>query len=192
MTGGCHCGAVRFRVRSKRRTVLECNCLICVKKGNLHLLVGERDFELVSGRGVLSVYTFGAHMAEHYFCSLCGIHPFYRPQSPPDPTLWDINVRALDDNAMARFRVEPLDGQGIDATVIAALKAELPKASLERKYIALCEDGIYNPSEQTARLRIPQNKLDAVVVRIQNALAGIGRRLASEAVSDKTPKRARK
>jgi hypothetical protein len=185
---------VRFRVLvSKQQTALDCNCLICVKKGNLHLLVGERDFELVSGRDVLAVYTFGARIAQHYFCTGCGIHPFYRPQSPPNPTKWDINVRCLDDGAMARFNIEPLDGQGIDATVITALKAEFPKASLERKYIALCEEGIYNVPGQTARLHVTPDALDGIVQRLQHALVGIGNRLASEAnaVHGKKKERAR-
>jgi hypothetical protein len=188
LTGGCHCGAVRFRVRARQRAVLDCNCRVCIKKGNLHLLVGERDFELLSGRDALAVYTFGARVAQHYFCSGCGIHPFYRPHSLPDPTLWDVNARCLDDGALARFRIEALDGHGIEATATAALKSAFPKASLERKYIALCEEGIYSPSRQTARLRVTPIALDGIVRRIQDAIAGIGKRLASEedAVQDKT------
>ena len=35
--GGCHCGRVRFRIRADLRTIGECNCSICTKKGILHL-----------------------------------------------------------------------------------------------------------------------------------------------------------
>ena len=46
--GGCHCGAVRFRVRAAERRHLVCNCSICAKKGMLGLIVPEADFELVA------------------------------------------------------------------------------------------------------------------------------------------------
>lgn len=181
-TGGCHCGAVRFRVRvAATQPLLDCNCLICMKKGHLHLLASEHDFEIVSGRDALATYTFGARMAQHYFCTECGIHAFYRPRSPLDPTQWDVNARCLDDDAFRAFRIEPLDGEGLEASVVAALKAELPRSSLERRYIALCEQGIYNTSAQASRLGVDRAALDATVLRIQRVLATIGERLAAKA-----------
>ena len=109
LEGGCHCGAVRFRVRPKTFEALDCNCSVCTKKGLLHLIVREEDFELVSGMEGLSVYTFGTHVAKHYFCKTCGVAPFYRPRSHPDQ--WDVNVRCLDGDAMSRFRIVPFDGR---------------------------------------------------------------------------------
>lgn len=180
--GGCHCGAVRFRVRAAtEQPLLDCNCLICVKKGHLHLLASERDFEIVSGRDALATYTFGARMAQHYFCTECGIHAFYRPRSPLDPTQWDVNARCLDNDAFRAFRIEPLDGEALEASVIATLKAELPRSSLERRYIALCEQGIYNASAQASRLGVDHTSLNATVLRIQHVLADIGERLAAKA-----------
>lgn len=35
--GGCHCGAVAFRVRVRSWRALDCNCSICRLKGFLHL-----------------------------------------------------------------------------------------------------------------------------------------------------------
>jgi hypothetical protein len=191
LTGGCHCGAVRFRVRRppETATLLDCNCLICVKKGNRHLIVGEDDFELLSGRDVLNVYTFGARVPQHYFCTVCGIHAFYRPQAPPDRTQWDVNVRCLDlddrgETALGHLEVEALDGQKIEDTVIALLKAEFPETeSLERKYMAVCEEGIFNTSLQTARLDVTPEVVDGIVARLQLALRRIGDRLAAEALA---------
>ena len=107
--GGCHCGAVRFRVRVRSFDAIDCNCSVCAKKGFLHLIVPEDDFELLRGDDVLSTYTFGTHTAKHYFCSRCGIHSFYRPRSHPDKI--DVNVRCLEGVTLDTFRVSPFDGQ---------------------------------------------------------------------------------
>ena len=109
LEGGCHCGAVRYRVRARHRNAVECNCSICAKKGFLHFLVDEDDFELLRGADELTTYTFGTHTAKHHFCSRCGIHSFYRPRSHPDKI--DVNVRCLDGVGPADFEMSEFDGQ---------------------------------------------------------------------------------
>jgi hypothetical protein len=113
--GGCHCGRVRFRVRVERFEALDCNCSICTKKGFLHLIVPKDAFELLSGEGDLSTYTFNTGVAKHTFCRACGIHPFYTPRSHPDGV--DVNVRALDGDAMGRFSIVPFDGRAWEENV---------------------------------------------------------------------------
>jgi len=54
MSGGCHCGRVRFRVTADLSRVTECNCSICTKKGFLHLIVAPEQFELGAQAGLLS------------------------------------------------------------------------------------------------------------------------------------------
>src|SRR5262249_59893900 len=56
--GGCHCGAVRFRVALERYEALECNCSMCSKKGNLHLIVAREHFTLLRGADSLTTYQF--------------------------------------------------------------------------------------------------------------------------------------
>jgi len=107
--GGCHCGAVRFRVRIARWEALECNCSVCGKKGFVHLIVSPQEFELLSGEAELRTYTFNTHVAKHRFCRICGIHPFYTPRSHPDKI--DVNVRCLDDAPLEKFTIEPFDGR---------------------------------------------------------------------------------
>ena len=113
--GGCHCGRVRFRVRTNELRALDCNCSICTKKGFLHLIVTKDAFELLSGASDLTTYTFGTGVAKHTFCSVCGMHPFYTPRSHPDGV--DVNVRCLDGDAASRFTVEPFDGRHWEANV---------------------------------------------------------------------------
>ena len=109
MTGGCHCGRVRFRVTADLSRVTECNCSICTKKGFLHLIVLPEQFELLSGADALTTYKFNTGTAKHTFCSTCGIHPFYVPRSDPDKI--DVNVRCLDDIDIAAMEPHTFDGQ---------------------------------------------------------------------------------
>ncbi len=109
LIGGCHCGAIRFRVRTETKTAIECNCSICTMKGFLHLIVAKDDFELTSGEDNLSDYRFNTCTARHLFCKTCGIHSFYVPRSHPDG--FDVNVRCLDDEEWQRFEITPFDGR---------------------------------------------------------------------------------
>lgn len=113
--GGCHCGAVRFRVAVERYEALECNCSMCRRKGNLHLIVPQDRFALLCGADALSAYAFNTQVATHTFCRICGIHPFYTPRSHPDCV--DVNVRCLDGDAVSRFRITPFDGANWEANV---------------------------------------------------------------------------
>ncbi|NCR41122.1 MAG: GFA family protein [Microcystis aeruginosa W13-11] len=106
--GGCHCGAIRFQVAIDHDQALDCNCSICQKKGFLHLIVPSAQFTLLRGEDFLSTYTFNTHTAQHYFCRVCGIHPFYRPRSHPDAI--DINLRCLDGNVLEDFQFQFFDG----------------------------------------------------------------------------------
>jgi len=115
--GGCHCGRVRFAVQAdlSQERILDCNCSICRKKGLLHLIVPEERFEILRGADDLETYRFGTGVAQHLFCSYCGVTPFYRPRSHPDGI--DVNVRCLDDVALDQLRIEPFDGQNWEESV---------------------------------------------------------------------------
>jgi hypothetical protein len=113
--GGCHCGAVRFRVAVERYEALECNCSMCRRKAILHLIVPQERFTLQRGAEALATYRFNTGIAQHRFCTTCGIHPFYTPRSHPDCI--DVNVRCLDGDAPSRFRIIPFDGANWEANV---------------------------------------------------------------------------
>jgi hypothetical protein len=63
-------------------------------KGILHLPTAAEDLELLKGKNALTVYTFGTGVAQHSFCSHCGMHAFYVPRSQPDRIT--VNARCLD------------------------------------------------------------------------------------------------
>jgi hypothetical protein len=110
ISGGCHCGAVRFVATVPASvTILDCNCSICAKAGFRHLIVGGEDFRLERGQDHLVSYRFGTGTAEHLFCGACGIKSFYRPRSHPDG--WSVNWNAVDDTSGIEARFERFDGR---------------------------------------------------------------------------------
>ena len=113
VTGGCHCGAVRFaaEVAGPPVAALDCNCSVCRMTGYIHIVVPHDKFELVSGRDCLASYRFGTGAAEHLFCRNCGVKSFYQPRSHPDS--WSINANCLDE--LVELEVEWFDGRNWDA-----------------------------------------------------------------------------
>jgi hypothetical protein len=113
--GGCHCGRVRFRVEDDLSRVTDCNCSICTKKGYLHLIVPRACFELLRGQDALTTYRFNTGVAQHNFCSTCGVHSFYVPRSDPDKI--DVNVRCLDGVDLASLRIGRFDGRNWEEAI---------------------------------------------------------------------------
>ena len=105
----CHCGAVNLEIRSAPTSVTDCNCSMCSKSGYLHLIVPADRFKLISGRDVLTTYSFNTHIAKHFFCSVCGVKSFYVPRSHPDGV--SVNVRCIDSDTIESMSVQPFDGR---------------------------------------------------------------------------------
>ena len=116
--GSCHCEAVRFRVTAPAELeVHECNCSICVRVGYLHLIVDRDRFELLAGRERLTTYRFNTGTAQHTFCAVCGVKPFYVPRSHPEGI--SVNARCLDPATVRARVVRPFDGRDWEANVNA-------------------------------------------------------------------------
>ncbi len=114
--GGCHCGSVSFEVDAPAELVVqECNCSICAKTGFLHLIVPRSRFRLLSGEDALTTYTFNTGVAQHHFCSRCGIKSWYVPRSHPDGV--SVNARCLDSDTIAGLVVEPFDGRNWEQNI---------------------------------------------------------------------------
>lgn len=93
--GSCHCGAVRFEVRSALTPAGRCNCSLCRRKGALMTpMMAAGNLRLLSGEEALTLYQFNTRTAKHYFCKHCGIYPFH--QTRKDPNLWRANIGCLD------------------------------------------------------------------------------------------------
>lgn len=110
VTGGCHCGAVRFTALSEREpAMLDCNCSICSATGYLHLFIPHERFSLERGGDNLTSYRFGSGEADHLFCKTCGIKSFYQPRSHPG--CWSVHLKCLDDPAVISPQITQFDGR---------------------------------------------------------------------------------
>lgn len=117
--GACHCGGVKFSVLlGSRLTVSLCNCGICYMSGHQELLLPEDRFKLHQGAQNLKPYRFGVGIADHTFCVICGIMPFYRPRSHPTG-YFSVNARCLDLSFAEHVEYYEFDGKNWDASMAA-------------------------------------------------------------------------
>ena len=111
VAGACHCGAVRFEVTlsdglaSGRR----CDCSFCAMRGAVAVSAKVGDLAITRGAEALARYTFGTHVAEHYFCSRCGIYTHHRRRSNPGE--FGVNLACLEGRSPLLPEVEVNDGR---------------------------------------------------------------------------------
>ena len=95
-TGGCLCGAVRYRITGPLRATSLCHCDSCRRAtGGPSLawaIFGEDDVEITSG--TLAVYESSPGV-ERGFCARCGTSLSYRRANRPG--LFDVTTASLDD-----------------------------------------------------------------------------------------------
>ncbi|HEX6859164.1 MAG TPA: GFA family protein [Caulobacteraceae bacterium] len=109
-TGGCHCGAVRFKCEADLSTVIECNCSHCSIKGLLMVFPPKSQFTLESGEDSLTQYRFNKRVIAHQFCKVCGVEPFAFGTDPKGVETAAINVRCLDGLDLTTLNRVPYDG----------------------------------------------------------------------------------
>ena len=94
--GQCHCGAVRFEVNltDGLSSVFRCNCSYCRMRGAVIAPFQKGGIRILEGEDKLSRYSFNTHVAQHFFCSRCGIGTHLQRRS--DPNLYGVNVACLE------------------------------------------------------------------------------------------------
>lgn len=81
----CHCGAVRFEAELPRELqASRCNCSICAMKGAAMVYLSVEKLRVTEGEETLACYRFNTMVAQHHFCSHCGIHCFHQARSNPE------------------------------------------------------------------------------------------------------------
>jgi hypothetical protein len=113
LTGGCHCGLVRFETTLDLDHVIACNCSICTKKGLLLAFVPSERFALRAGEDQLSDYQFNRKVIHHEFCPVCGVEAFARGTGPDGKPMVAVNVRCLDDCDISAIDAKPFDGRSL-------------------------------------------------------------------------------
>ena len=109
----CHCGEVELEIKESDGALnkfLRCNCTLCKKKGYIMTFAPITDVKITKGEDKLKLYQYHTKVAEHYFCSACGIYTHHKMRSRPDT--FGLNVGCIDD--IDQFKLENVglnDGQ---------------------------------------------------------------------------------
>jgi hypothetical protein len=108
-SGGCQCGAVRFRIRGELTGASICHCRMCQKAfGSFYApLVGTNGAEFAWTRGAPKLFQSSNHVRRG-FCGNCGT-----PLSFEDPQGIGLAIGAFDEPA----RVTPVVQYGIEAKI---------------------------------------------------------------------------
>jgi len=104
--GACHCNRIRFRVRACT-TVYAVDVPSKVRFPRLSIPV--ENFEPLTDESIMSMYavkTAAQSMGIHTFCSYCGVHVVYAPDT--DPNEIQVNVDCLDRTTIERVMVSYL------------------------------------------------------------------------------------
>lgn len=110
-TGQCHCGAVRFEATlvDGFNTIRRCTCSYCRMRGAVVVSAAVGGIRLLSGETCLTSYRFNTGVAQHFFCSRCGIYTHHQRRS--NPSQYGVNVACLDGVSPFDFHEIPvLDG----------------------------------------------------------------------------------
>ena len=111
--GGCHCGAVRYRVDLTLTELKACNCSICAKRGHLLAFAPASAFVLEKGEDAQSDYQFGKKRIHHLFCKTCGVASYSHASMPDGSGMVAINAGCLDNIDLSAIPVKPFDGKNL-------------------------------------------------------------------------------
>lgn len=96
LSGGCHCGSVRYEVAGNASNAVYCHCIDCAKTSGAApvawLCVAVGDFQVISGQ--MKHYASSSH-GTRKFCDTCGCLLLFQDQRFPEDI--DITLATLDD-----------------------------------------------------------------------------------------------
>lgn len=113
VTGGCHCGAVRFEAEVDTSSGIECNCSYCSKAAPLLAFTSAEEFRQTAGASDLTDYRFNKKVIAHLFCKYCGISAFGRGKGPDSTEMAAINLRCVDGIDLASIARKPFNGAAL-------------------------------------------------------------------------------
>lgn len=96
LTGGCHCGAVRYEMPAEVAHHALCHCVDCRRSSGAPAVswaLAANDAIRITGQ--TSVYASSEH-GRRYFCSACGTSLFYT-NDVIFPGMTDVQSATLDD-----------------------------------------------------------------------------------------------
>jgi len=112
-SGNCHCGKVRYSVKTKPLTevkVMSCNCSLCSRNGDLWIYPKKSEV-VIEGEDALTGYEFLHDDSLHSFCSDCGVSMFVDVR---DEDIMPINVRTINSIDVDGLILNRYDGKKND------------------------------------------------------------------------------
>ncbi|MFL6727274.1 MAG: GFA family protein [Sphingomicrobium sp.] len=112
LDGCCHCGAVKFTATLTEgfASARRCTCSICRMRGAVAVTSTPEHFRITQGADKLATYRFNTGVAEHHFCSICGIYTHHKRRS--NPSQLGVNVACLEGTSPFDFgEIVVHDGQ---------------------------------------------------------------------------------
>ena len=92
----CHCKNIKISVVFPEIiTPVKCNCSICQRRKEKMAVVEKKDVKVLIGSEFIKSYKFHTKVAEHFFCSNCGIYTHHIQRR--DTTKIGINLGCLED-----------------------------------------------------------------------------------------------
>ena len=113
VSGGCHCGAVRFEAEVDASSGIECNCSYCSKAAPLLAFTTADKFAQTEGADQMTDYRFNKQVIAHLFCSQCGVSAFGRGKGPDGTEMAAINLRCVDGIDLAAIEKQPFNGAAL-------------------------------------------------------------------------------
>lgn len=118
----CHCNAVELAIdipALDTEKLVRCDCSMCVRRAAIVTAVPIERVSVVKGADKLSLYQFHTQVAEHYFCSVCGIYTHHRRRA--NPSEYAINIGCIEGvNPLAYSDVKTLSGKAhpLDSQIV--------------------------------------------------------------------------
>ncbi|MFD2739119.1 GFA family protein [Sulfitobacter aestuarii] len=92
----CHCGAVLIEAHfpDGLANAQRCTCSFCRRRQAANVTALADSLRVLRGADNLTLYTWGSHSAQHYFCKTCGIYTHHRRRV--DPTQCGVNLGCIE------------------------------------------------------------------------------------------------
>ncbi|MHA3980478.1 GFA family protein [Halovulum sp. GXIMD14794] len=111
LNGSCHCGAVRFtaEIPEGLASARRCDCSFCAMRGAVAVTAPLDGLKVTQGADKLTLYTFNTGVAQHHFCSVCGIYTHHRRRSNPNE--YGVNLACLEGQTPFLPEIDVADGR---------------------------------------------------------------------------------
>ena len=90
--------------------------LKCSRKGFVMSTASSDELKIISGETYLNKYQWNTEIAEHYFCSKCGINTHHKRRS--DPKQYGYNIACIEGFEMSWIKDAPY----VDNTKMSVIK----------------------------------------------------------------------